>query len=276
MIDLDSVRHTVILCSAALLLVALLPVRRLLQELPDGLLRRSWLMLGGLLLVMIGAEIMYAVGFSSNLPVARELAIPITLLVGSWYIMLVSQLAAGSVEDVQRTALLERESITDPLTGLYNRRYLHRLFAAEIERARRYQLPLSLALVDADHFKAINQNYGHQVGDQVLRQFAKLIGEQTQINDTVARYGGEEIAVVLPGSKLEDAREFAERLRHRIQGANLDVLDGDSIHRIRLTASIGVSQFDVDEGARPEPWIERADRALAAAKAAGRNAVHTL
>ncbi|MEN8720217.1 MAG: GGDEF domain-containing protein [Oceanococcaceae bacterium] len=273
MVDLDSVRHTVILCSAALLLVALMPIRRLLRELPDGLLRRSWLMLGCLLLVMIGAEILYAVGSTSDLPVARELAIPITLLFGSWFIMLVSQLAAGSVEDVQRMALLERESITDPLTGLYNRRYLQRLFAAEIERAKRYRQHLSLALVDADHFKAVNQEYGHQVGDQVLRQFAKLIAEHAQINDTVARYGGEEIAVVLPSSSAEDALSFAETLRHRIEGASLDVVDGDAIHRIRLTASIGVSQFKEGEGARPDSWIERADRALAAAKAAGRNTV---
>lgn len=269
-------RYTVVVASAALLLVALFPVRRLMKDLPDGLMRRAWVMLGGLLLVMIGAEILYAAGLTADLPLADEMMIPVTLLVGSWYIMIVSQLSAGSIEDVQRTALLERETITDALTGLYNRRYLERVLCAEIERARRYDQPMCLAMIDADHFKKVNDEHGHQVGDQALQQLAKLVLSQTHINDTVARYGGEEIALVLPGAGLDEAVQFGERLRARIAAEPIVVDDGERTQRITLTVSVGVSQLSTTDGHRAERLIERVDRALYAAKNNGRDRVERM
>ncbi len=271
--ELEPLRYVVIVSSAALLLAALFPVRRLLRDLPDGLMRRAWLLLGGLLLVMIGAEIVYAAGGASGFPLAQELAIPIILLAGSWFIMIVSQLTAGSVEDVQRTALLERETITDALTGMYNRRHMQRVLSAEMERSRRYAQPLCLALIDVDNFKTINDEYGHQVGDQVLKQLAGLIQSQARINETVARYGGEEIAVILPGADLKQAAWQAERLRSRIAAEELIVGDGDFNERISMTVSVGISQLSPQDGYRAEKLMERADRAMYTAKRNGRNRV---
>ncbi len=271
--ELEPLRYVVIVSSAALLLAALFPVRRLLRDLPDGLMRRAWLLLGGLLLVMIGAEILYAVGAPSGFPLAEELAIPVILLAGSWFIMIVSQLSAGSIEDVQRTALLERETITDALTGMYNRRHMERVLSAEMERARRYAQPMSLALIDVDNFKAINDKYGHQIGDQVLKQLAGLIQSQARINETVARYGGEEIAMILPGADLKQAAWQSERLRSRVAAEALIVGDSDITERIAVTVSIGLSQLSPLDGYRTEKLLERTDRAMYMAKHNGRNRV---
>ncbi len=274
--ELETLRYAIIVASAALLLVALLPVRRLLRDLPDGMMRRAWVMLGGLLLVMIGAEVIYAFGLHAELPLAQELIIPLVLLVGSWFIMLVSQMSAGSIEDVQRTALLERESITDALTGLYNRRHMDRVLCAEMERARRYDQPMSLVLLDVDHFKAINDEFGHQIGDQALKQLARLVQAQSRVNETVARYGGEELAVIMPGADLEQAAWQAERLRSRIASEALIVDDDEASRRIAVTVSVGLTQLSRQDGFRAEKLLERADRALYNAKHNGRNRVESV
>lgn len=274
--ELESLRYAIIVASATLLLVALLPVRRLLRDLPDGMMRRAWVMLGGLLLVMIGAEVIYAFGLHSRLPLSEELMIPLVLLVGSWFIMLVSQMSAGSIEDVQRTALLERESITDALTGLYNRRHMDRVLCAEMERARRYDQPMALVLLDVDHFKTINDEYGHQIGDQALKQLARLVQSQSRVNETVARYGGEEIAVIMPGADLEQATWQAERLRSRIASEALMVDDEEATRRIAVTVSVGLTQLSRADGFRSDKLMERADRALYNAKHNGRNRVESV
>ena len=271
--ELDTLRYAITIGSAGLLLVALLPVKRLLRDLPDGLMRRAWLLLGGLLVVMIGALVFLAFGGHRGMPLAQELIVPLTLFVGCWFIMLVSQLSAGSIEDVHRTALLERESITDALTGLFNRRHLDRVLCAEMERARRYDQPLALALIDVDHFKRINDDYGHQVGDQALKQLARLIQSQARVNETVARFGGEEIAVILPGADLEQAGWQAERLRSRIAAEPIIVDDGEDSQRIAMSVSIGLSAVSRQDGYRGEKLLERADRALYTAKHNGRNRV---
>lgn len=271
--EMEALRYVVIVSSAALLLVALFPVRRLLRDLPDGLMRRAWVLLGGLLLVMIGAEIVYAIGMPSGIPLAQEIAVPVILLAGSWFIMIVSQLSAGSIEDAQRSALFERETITDALTGLFNRRHLERMLSAEMERARRYSQPMCLALIDVDNFKKINDKYGHHIGDQVLKQLAGLMLSLARINETVARYGGEEIAVILPGVTMEQVARQSEMLRKRIESEPLHVGHGDVRESIQVTVSIGISELSVLDGYRAEKLMDRADRAMYSAKRQGRNRV---
>ncbi|MDB9823011.1 diguanylate cyclase [Deltaproteobacteria bacterium] len=164
-------------------------------------------------------------------------------------------------------------SITDPLTGIYNRRFLSENIPKEIKRAERYNHPLSVILCDIDHFKKINDTYGHQTGDRVLQEFVLRIKKLTRDDlDWIARYGGEEFIIILPETDLEGARYMAERLRDDLSQVSIQIQE-ENIH---ITASFGVIGFDSMNGSRkttPEAMIGQADRLLYQAKREGRNRV---
>jgi diguanylate cyclase (GGDEF)-like protein len=186
------------------------------------------------------------------------------------------QIGRGTVFRVSLQDALEHDAsrrmhesaLTDPLTGLYNRRHLDRRLAEELAFARRHRTVLTLMLLDVDHFKRINDRYGHLAGDAVLRVLAKLIQTVVRTEDLVARYGGEEIAVIARGIDRVGAHLFAERLRKRI--ATTEMPWAGEV--LRVTASIGVAVVD---GAIEVPaltdFVGAADDALYAAKDAGRN-----
>lgn len=157
----------------------------------------------------------------------------------------------------------------DALTGLYNRREFLLHFNEEMLRARRYARPLSLLLIDADHFKNVNDSYGHQVGDEVLQRIGGVLQSEIRKVDYAARYGGEEFVVVLPEMGAQAALESAERLRELIAVMPLKSNEGEVFH---LTVSIGVAVFP-DDGDTPGAMFEAADRAMYAAKNSGRNRV---
>lgn len=162
----------------------------------------------------------------------------------------------------------EEHSNTDALTGLANRRSLEAFLRATQITAMEAGTPLSVLMIDIDHFKKFNDSYGHQVGDQVLRLVAKVLQECVRDCDLAARYGGEELMAVLPGATLDDCVEAAERIRQRISEARLTRrATGEEISSV--TVSIGVAQFRMAESA--DGMIERCDRALYQAKRAGRN-----
>jgi diguanylate cyclase len=164
--------------------------------------------------------------------------------------------------------LAEQHSNTDPLTGLANRRSLEAFLRAAQITSMEAGTPLSILMIDVDHFKQFNDSYGHQVGDQVLRLVAKVLQESVRDCDHTARYGGEELIAVLPGATLDVCAEVAERIRRRIGEARLTRrTTGEEISSI--TISIGVAQFRMAESA--EGMIERCDRALYQAKRSGRN-----
>ena len=176
--------------------------------------------------------------------------------------------AALQTEIAQRTELqaeLERQATTDPLTGLVNRREFNRRFALDLARARRDEAPLSVALIDLDHFKRVNDECGHAAGDEVLRTVARLCGACFRSIDTVGRLGGEEFAVLLPGADLPQAALVAQRLADRL--AATPVVHGG--HTIVLSMTVGVAQRLPEEHAL-EPLLHRADQALYAGKQAGR------
>ena len=164
-------------------------------------------------------------------------------------------------------------SLTDPLTGIYNRGYLTERLPREIKRARRYGHSLSILLCDLDHFKIVNDTYGHQVGDQVLKECVQCIAESIRNKiDWVARYGGEEFIIVVPETDLGGANMMAERLRHSFSQKVITVQKAV----VQMTASFGVTSFDPDtpsEKISPEAMINRADKYLYQAKQAGRNRV---
>lgn len=159
---------------------------------------------------------------------------------------------------------LERLSITDDLTGLYNRRYVMEALANEARRSRRLEHPFTLLMLDVDHFKEYNDAYGHLAGDAALARVAAILKESTRDVDCAARYGGEEFVVVLPETEAQGATESAQRIQARL--TRDDLVGG------KLTLSVGVAQFPAD-GESPEELLAGADAALYQAKREGRNRV---
>jgi diguanylate cyclase (GGDEF)-like protein len=176
--------------------------------------------------------------------------------------------AAVSIENVGLHETVERQAVTDELTGLFNRRRFQEAMATEVERSKRFGQPVGLVLLDLDDFKAVNDTYGHQQGDLVLREVARVLRETSREIDEPARYGGEELAVVLPGTDLEGAYNLAERVRAGIEELALPLLDGEGA--LRVTASFGVATLPGSADDMRE-LVAAADEALYRAKRAGKN-----
>lgn len=157
---------------------------------------------------------------------------------------------------------LARLALSDGLTGLFNRAYFDATIKQETARSLRSKKPLSLLIIDLDHFKRINDSYGHQAGDQALEKVAEVLREQSRISDTVCRYGGEEFAIILPETPRAHAQMVAERIRQKIGALELG---------FPLTSSIGINCAEKPEGLDPYILIAGADQALYAAKRNGRN-----
>jgi len=173
-----------------------------------------------------------------------------------------SNLEALYHEEIYRSILL------DGLTGLHTRRALHDFLRREMARARRHRRPLALLLVDADHFKEVNDALGHVAGDHVLRSMARVLEAEAGPDECAARFGGEEFALVLPETDLAGARERAERLRGAVELAPIQV-DGE---RVAVTVSVGAAVFEAPMRT-PEDLLRAADAQLYAAKESGRNRV---
>jgi diguanylate cyclase (GGDEF)-like protein len=176
--------------------------------------------------------------------------------------------ASHSLENVDRHETATRESLTDSLTGLANLRAFDDTLRTESVRAKRLGGALGLALIDLDNFKTINDTYGHPQGDLVLREVAGVLQESSRGIDLPARHGGEELALVLPGTDLEGAFNLAERVRERIAALHIRRLDG--LGSIQLTASCGVAALP-QNASEPDALVAAADRALYEAKRNGKN-----
>jgi two-component system cell cycle response regulator len=168
-------------------------------------------------------------------------------------------------------AAMEKLSITDFLTGVYNIRYLYHNLETEFSRAMRYNHPISCLMFDIDHFKRINDTYGHRIGDKVLREFATLVDRFTRKSDIFARYGGEEFIIILPQTPLKGAVMKAKRLG--------DLIRKHTFRNIRkkdfITISIGVASYPHKSIRTQDDLIDRADDALLSAKNSGRNRTET-
>ena len=163
---------------------------------------------------------------------------------------------------------LRRLADTDDLTSLYNKRFFLDAFRNEVDRSRRYRNPLSLLMVDVDHFKEVNDLEGHPTGDAVLQQLATTLVNTVRGIDTVARYGGEEFAVILPETTEKGARVVAERLRHAVERQRFLDEQGEPLGAISV--SLGVAALN-EEFSSVSALIKAADEALYEAKRAGRN-----
>ena len=176
-------------------------------------------------------------------------------------------------DESQETLLrqLYDASVTDALTGAHNREHFDTQLRAELSYARRHNTDVSLVIFDADHFKKVNDTYGHQIGDAVLMQIANVVRGTVRSEDVFARYGGEEFALVLRGIDVEGSGAVADRLRERIAALKIPTDRGP----ISVTVSAGCASLSATEDKTPEGLITVADRRLYGAKHAGRNRVVT-
>lgn len=185
-------------------------------------------------------------------------------------ISLLGSFAAVSIENARLHHETRQLAITDALTGLYNRRYFEKVLPQELERARRYNQPFSILLIDADNFKKVNDTFGHPMGDRVLATIGRTINKTLRTVDFAFRYGGEEFIAILPESDIKSACKAAERIRQRV------IADGRKVLRSGMTepvtVSIGVSSFPRD-AADGEALVAVADRLLYQAKGAGKNRI---
>jgi len=190
-----------------------------------------------------------------------------------------AMLRIKSLQDQLRAtqAKLEEQSVTDGLTGLKNRRFFDDRLDEEFRRAQRYSDPVSLIMIDLDHFKQVNDRYGHQTGDLVLREAAALVRQSIRDTDIGARYGGEEFAVILPKTHLSGALAVAERiwreLGRKVYLPEAQAMSGGGKPEVRVTASIGLAFFPSKDIATAGALVRFSDEALYQAKRSGRNTI---
>lgn len=171
-----------------------------------------------------------------------------------------------ALREKERQDLLEKWATTDPLTGLMNRRHFFELADRELEQTRRSSRQLSFIMLDIDHFKQVNDNYGHLVGDAALILLAELLKKQLRKVDFCGRYGGEEFVLCLPDTHMQGALEVAERIRKDVLTLKIDSLENKTIS---MSISLGIAENNEDKNV--EDILKRADKALYAAKHTGRN-----
>ena len=183
------------------------------------------------------------------------------------FILNLSELIAMSISNAVLYEQTKKLAVTDGLTGISNRPNMEQSLLSEFERSKRYNSPLSIVLLDVDHFKDVNDSYGHQKGDEILVTFASVLKKFCRANDTAARYGGEEFLMILPQSNAQGAFKIAERVREEIM--KMSFVGNDS--KFSVTTSCGVAELNRDYMKNTDQLINVADNAMYEAKNSGRN-----
>lgn len=261
----------IIVIGALFLVLALFPIKKVILDVSGGELQQKWKILSLLILFFIFGYLVFCYSLWNIRAIANPLSVVISvvLLGGGVFVFLVGQLALRTMSDIRRIAILQHESITDSLTGLKNRRYFDQRLCEEVAHSKRYRLPLSLLLIDVDHFKKVNDTYGHTLGDEVLKNLSKVILDMVRDSDVVARYGGEEIIIIAPNTDKPEAILLAERLRNMVCKSTMATIDTTQ-EIVQISISVGVSSLGmvvIDK----EALMEEADKALYEAKKLGRN-----
>lgn len=214
----------------------------------------------GLIVPLKMRERVLAVLFLQDCSESRAWSIDDISLIGS----LADQVSVA-IENAELHEEKERQAVTDGLTGMANRRSFNSTFAREFERAKRYEQCLSLVMIDLDFLKVINDSFGHQVGDEAIKEIGRMLKQSSRTIDLAARYGGEEFCLLLPNTDVAMAEQLAERLRKLIEEVHIE---GPG----HISASLGVATYPIHAG-DPESLFKKADDALYEAKQAGRNTV---
>lgn len=184
-------------------------------------------------------------------------------------LIIFSRQMALTIENARLFAKVEEMAVRDTLTGLYNRRYFHQILDYELNRAKRYRQPLSLIFIDLDHFKEINDSFGHSMGDQFLKQIAQKLQSLFRATDLLARYAGDEFVAILPTTANEGAMILARRIQENLGNYQIMVRG----RTLQVSVSIGVDTYEGVEAIRSIALIDHADKAMYEAKAQGRNCV---
>lgn len=266
--------------SAALVMIglvihiaALTPTLRLIAMLPAGPLRNKWFAIIGMILIFIASYLGFIIVEWNKQTDLHELVVPAIFLLGAVFVWLTTNLSLQTAVDLRRISLLEMENITDPLTQVYNRRYLDRHLEEEVARSRRYFFDLSILMLDIDHFKRINDTYGHHAGDVILSTLCSLIKTLLREADVVARYGGEEFLIICANTAVDSATVLAERLRHLVESHQFEIPDDSGgSQTIQISISIGAACLSTILDSKKK-LVQAADQALYRAKQAGRNRV---
>ena len=183
--------------------------------------------------------------------------------------VLFARQAAFTIDNAKLFTQVEEMALRDPLTGLYNRRYLMQILEYELNRARRYRQPLSVVFLDLDHFKAINDTCGHAMGDKLLKQIATRLASMFRTTDVVGRIAGDEFLAVLPNTPRAGAHVLADRLLKALKDYEMMVRG----QTVRVSVSIGLDSFEGEDGVGSATLIDRADKAMYQAKSTGRGRI---
>ncbi len=217
------------------------------------LLKTRWAVLLGVLSGLVAAPLVFT-QYDHTTAMVIGASMGLTWLVSAWLVYAVTE----------QSRHLKDMAITDPLTGAYNRRYLELQLEQVLETWTRYQRPASVLLIDIDHFKRINDKFGHGVGDTAIKNLVEVISRNIRNVDTLCRYGGEEFVVLLAETPLSKARPVAEKLRAAVENTRV-------VPEVGMTISVGVCDVSVADGV--DHWLNLADAALYLAKRNGRNRV---
>lgn len=217
------------------------------------LLKTRWAVLLGVLSGLVAAPLVFT-QYDHTTAMVIGASMGLTWLVSAWLVYAVTE----------QSRRLKDMAITDPLTGAYNRRYLELQLEQVLETWTRYQRPASVLLIDIDHFKRINDKFGHGVGDSAIKNLVEVISRNIRNVDTLCRYGGEEFVVLLAETPLSKARPVAEKLRAAVENTRV-------VPEVGMTISVGVCDVSVADGV--DHWLNLADAALYLAKRNGRNRV---
>ncbi|MDF1613900.1 GGDEF domain-containing protein [Desulfurivibrio dismutans] len=267
--------NILVLAGSAMHLASIYLVHKLIRELPQDELRRGWKVLGIFIFFFFISYLGYVFLQQEKDGVLSRVDLigPFILFLGAIFVLLVNLLSLKTTLELKRICILEQENITDPLLGIYNRRYLEYMLRQEFLLSRRDHLPLSILLLDIDHFKVVNDTHGHLAGDRALINLVGKIKSQLRETDLIARYGGEEILIMLPHTPEKGALKLAEKLRRSIAEdvmVTANSKEDEQWPDIAITVSIGVAGLNRQMSSEKELFA-RADQALYRAKQTGRN-----
>ncbi len=266
MLPVDQIT-AVLFVGVTILIGSLAPISRVLKATPNKRLRRSWIGLG----LMVGGFVAGYAVVAVTLPRTADhlllKGVCAVLLSGSVFVWVVARLAEWTAAEVARLTLREAEAITDPLTGLHNRRYFDERLHEECLRSTRSGSMVAVAMIDIDRFKGINDTYGHPAGDQVLVSVATALKCAMRRSDILARYGGEEFALLAPDIESAQLGTFCQRLVEAVSETKTTLHSGETLE---VTASIGATS---QARTNARELVARADMMLYRAKHAGRNRV---
>lgn len=270
----------VVLVGLIAIVASIRPTLTMIQKLPEGSTLTLWKILFALIVFFaISYTVMLFMLPGVQDQILKSVVIYM-LLGGGFFVWIITRVSVDSIGVLEKIIVLERQSTRDGLMGIYNRRYLDIRLNEEFSRARRYKTDLSFMMLDVDHFKTVNDQFGHDIGDKVLMELADILKREVRESDIIARYGGEEIAIICPLTNKQSTRLLAERLCTVINdevSISLDSLtefqnikSDSNAHNI--TVSIGVSCINDDQNDAFD-LVKQADKALYRAKDNGRNMV---